>query len=116
VAFFNQLPFKSSNMSAFNTPWFNSQERNFFDVLNKTKIPNVVLCAETEDFDEELMKQWVDEGFRCAYVPLLNGGAAFISRVHKVGDGFGVSEQYAIVCMCIIIIIIIIITTATSFT
>ncbi|KXT16071.1 hypothetical protein AC579_7112 [Pseudocercospora musae] len=84
-------------MSSFNTPWFNSQESNFFNVLNKTKIPHVVLCAETEDFDEELIQTWTDEGFHTVYCPLLNGGENFIKRVHTIGDNFGVSEQYAIV-------------------
>lgn len=84
-------------MSSFNTPWFNSQESNFFNVLNKTKVPHVVLCAETEDFDEELIQTWTDEGFHTVYCPLLNGGENFIKRVHTIGDNFGVSEQYAIV-------------------
>lgn len=84
-------------MAAFNTPWFNSQERNFFNVLNKTKTPHLVLAAETEDFDEEVAQQWRDEGFDVKYVPLLAGGMDFIRRVHTVGANFGVSEQYAIV-------------------
>lgn len=84
-------------MSAFNTPWFNSQDRNFFNQLNKTKIAHVILTAETEDFDEETTQQWMDEGFDCKYVPFLNGGNEYISRLHAVGDSFGVSEYYAIV-------------------
>lgn len=86
-------------MSAFNTPWFNSQDPSFFNSLNKSKIAHVALCAETEDFDEELVQQWKDEGFHAVYVPLLNGGAEFIKRLHNIGDSFGVSEQYAIVGM-----------------
>ncbi|KJX95047.1 hypothetical protein TI39_contig4137g00004 [Zymoseptoria brevis] len=84
-------------MSAFNTPWFNSQDRSFFNVLNKSKIAHVVLAAETEDFDEETEQQWKDEGFHVQYVPLLKGGDDFINRVHTTGDTFGVSEQYAII-------------------
>lgn len=84
-------------MSSFNTPWFNSQDPSFFNVLNKTKVPHVVLCAETEDFDEDLIQTWTDEGFHTVYCPLLNGGENFIKRVHTIGDNFGVSEQYAIV-------------------
>ncbi|KAM3417809.1 hypothetical protein BST61_g6035 [Cercospora zeina] len=84
-------------MSTFNTPWFNSQDRSFFNSLNKTKIAHLAICAETEDFDEEILQAWMDEGFHCAYVPLLKGGDDFIKRLHTVGDNFGVSEQYAIV-------------------
>lgn len=84
-------------MSAFNTPWFNSQDPSFFNSLNKSKIAHVALCAETEDFDEEVTQAWKDEGFHCVYVPLLEGGDDFIRRLHIVGDQFGVNEQYAVV-------------------
>ncbi|KAK4612016.1 hypothetical protein CLAFUW4_13320 [Fulvia fulva] len=84
-------------MSAFSTPWLNSQENNFFNVLNRSKSANVILAAETEDFDEETQKRWVEEGFFVKYVPLLKGGWDFIHRLHAVGDAFGVSEYYAIV-------------------
>jgi hypothetical protein len=84
-------------MAALNTPWFNSQNRDFFNVLNKSKVPHVVLAAEDEDFDDETIKAWTDEGFDVQYVPMLKGGNDFIQRVHVVGDKFGVSEQYAIV-------------------
>ena len=84
-------------MSAFNTPWFNKQENNFFNVLNRSKSANVILAAETDDFDEETQKRWVEEGFTVKYVPLLKGGWDFIHRLHAVGDAFGVSEYYAIV-------------------
>jgi hypothetical protein len=84
-------------MAAFDTPWFNSQERNFSNVLNKSKVAHIVLTAESEDFDDETIKQWTSEGFDVQYVPLLKGGNDFIRRVHTVGDNFGVSEQYAIV-------------------
>lgn len=63
----------------------------------KTKTPHLVLTAETEDFDEEIPKQFREEGFNTAYVPLLNGGQDFVNRVHRTGDGFGVSEYYGIV-------------------
>ena len=76
---------------------FNSQSKSFFDSLNKSRNFNIVLAAETEDFDEEVTQQWLDEGFRTAYVPLLNGGNEFINRIHTTGDGFGVGEYYGIV-------------------
>lgn len=102
-------------MAAFNTPWFNQQDRSFFNMLNsglladldpssirtdsfpESKVAHLVLAAETEDFDEETMQQWVDEGFDVRYVPFLGGGDDFIKRIHFTGDTFGPSEQYAIV-------------------
>ncbi|KAK0781923.1 hypothetical protein LTR75_014543 [Friedmanniomyces endolithicus] len=83
--------------SAFDTPWFNGQSKDFFNLLNVTKNYNIVLTAETEDFDEETAQQWRDEGFRTVYVPLLNGGDQYITRVHREGDAFGASEYYGIV-------------------
>ena len=87
----------SEQKSAFDTPWFNKQDNSFFNHLNKTKIPHLVLTAETEDFDEEVTQQWKDEGFDTAYEPLLNGGNEFIDRIHRTGDSFGSGEYYAIV-------------------
>lgn len=87
----------SEQKSAFDTPWFNSQDNSFFNSLNKTNIPHIVLAAETEDFDEEVTQQWKDEGFDAAYVPLLNGGSEFIKRIHTIGDTFGAGEYYGIV-------------------
>ncbi|EMD00099.1 hypothetical protein BAUCODRAFT_102413 [Baudoinia panamericana UAMH 10762] len=83
--------------SAFDTPWFNSQGNDFFNSLNKSKNLNIVLTAETEDFDEETTQQWRDEGFATKYVPLLDGGKEYVQRVHQAGDAFGVSEYYGIV-------------------
>ncbi|KAK5132863.1 hypothetical protein LTR08_008579 [Meristemomyces frigidus] len=83
--------------SAFDTPWFNRQDKDFFNMLNQTKTPHVILTAETDDFDEETTQLWRDEGFNVAYEPLLNGGNEYIQRVHTTGDGFGSSEYYAVV-------------------
>ncbi|KAK5126373.1 hypothetical protein LTR85_010609 [Meristemomyces frigidus] len=76
--------------------WFRAQDKSFFNSLNQTKTPNVILTAETEDFDEETTRQWVDEGFNVAYLPLLQGGNEYIERIHATGDAFGVSEYYAV--------------------
>lgn len=76
---------------------FNAQGNDFFNSLNRTQIPHVILTAETEDFDEETTQQWRAEGFHTAYVPLLQGGNDYITRIHAQGDAFGVGEYYAIV-------------------
>ena len=83
--------------SAFDTPWFNSQDNSFFNQLNKTKIPHLVICGETEDFDEETIRQFKDEGFDTAYVGLENAGNDFINQIHRTGDTFGAGEYYGIV-------------------
>jgi hypothetical protein len=86
-------------MSAFNTPWFNSQDRSFFNSLNKSTVSHIVLTAETEDFADEVTQQWRDEGFHVVYVPLEGSGNGneYVARVKQVGESLGVSEQYAVV-------------------
>ena len=87
----------SQKKSAFDTAWFNSQDNSFFNQLNKTKIAHLVICGETEDFDEEAIKQFKDEGFDTAYVGLENAGNGFINQIHNTGDTFGAGEYYGIV-------------------
>jgi hypothetical protein len=85
-----------ANMS-FNTPWFNQQDPSFFNALNKSKVVHVIIAAESEDFAEEVIKQWQAEGFNVVYVPFGNGGKDFVARVKYTGDNIGVGEQYAVV-------------------
>jgi len=77
---------------------------DFFNELNKSKIPHLVLTAETDDFDDEVTQQWRDEGFDAVYVPMGEdggggggGGAEHVRRVHAAGDAFGPGEYYGIV-------------------
>lgn len=86
-------------MNAFDTPWFNSQDRSFFNTLNKSTLTHIVLTAETEDFADEIIQQWKDEGFNVVYVSLEGSGtpAQYVARVKATGEALGVSEQYAVV-------------------
>ena len=84
------------NMS-FDTPWFNQQDKSFFNSLNKSKIVHVIIAADSDDFTEEVTQQWHDEGFNIIYVPLGNGGKDFLARIKSAGDNTGVGEQYAVV-------------------
>lgn len=84
------------NMS-FNTPWFNQQDPSFFNSLNKSKTVHVILCADSEDFAEEVVQQWLAEGFNVIYVPFGKGGKDFVGRVQRAGENVGVGEQYAVV-------------------
>jgi hypothetical protein len=82
---------------SFNTPWFNQQDKSFFNALNISKVVHVIIAAESEDFAEEVIQQWKAEGFNVIYVPFGNGGKDFVARVKYAGDNIGVSEQYAVV-------------------
>jgi len=87
---------------AFDTPFFNKQDGGFFNSLNQSKVPHLILAAETDDFTDEVTQQWRDEGFDTVYVPLgeENVGNEFVKRVHAIGDKFGVGEYYGIVGKC----------------
>ena len=82
---------------SFNTPWFNQQDPSFFNALNISKAVHVILCADSDDFAEEVIRQWQAEGFNVLYVPFGKGGKDFVERVRRTGDNVGVSEQYAVV-------------------
>jgi hypothetical protein len=84
------------NMS-FDTPWFNQQDKSFFNSLNKSKIVHVIIAGDSDDFSEEVTEQWLAEGFMVHYVPLGNGGKDFLARIKNAGDNTGVGEQYAVV-------------------
>ena len=82
---------------SFNTPWFNQQDPSFFNALNKSKVVHVILCADSDDFAEEVISQWQAEGFNVVYVQFGNGGKDFVERVRRAGENTGVGEQYAVV-------------------
>ncbi len=82
---------------SFNTPWFNQQDPSFFNALNKSKVVHVILCADSDDFAEEVIQQWRAEGFNVLYVPFGSGGKDFVERVRRTGENTGVGEQYAVV-------------------
>ncbi|OQO12474.1 hypothetical protein B0A48_03116 [Cryoendolithus antarcticus] len=86
-------------MNSFDTPWFQQQDRSFFNTLNKSSKTHILLTAETADFAEEVTQQWKDEGFNVVYVPLEGSGSAaqYVARVKQEGEALGVSEQYAVV-------------------
>ncbi|WPH04286.1 Hypothetical protein R9X50_00717500 [Acrodontium crateriforme] len=85
------------SQSAFNTPWFNNQDRNFFNHLNKPTTQHLIITGEDDEFDEAIEEKWRGEGFNTAYVAMGQGGAEFIQRVHRAGEGFGTAEYYGIV-------------------
>lgn len=92
-----QLPSSLSVKMSFNTPWFNQQDPSFFNALNKSKVVHIILAGESEDFADEVIKQWQSEGFNVTYVPLGKGGKDFVARIKSAGENTGVGEQYAVV-------------------
>lgn len=57
------------------------------------------ITAETEDFDNETLRSWQDEGFDVVYVPYEVGVKEYITRLRSVREGLGVGENYAIIGM-----------------
>ena len=82
---------------SFDTPWFNQQDKSFFNSLNKSKVVHIIIAGDSDDFSEEVTEQWAAEGFCVSYVPLGNGGKDFLARIKTAGDNTGVGEQYAVV-------------------
>jgi len=55
------------------------------------------ITAETEDFDNETLRSWQDEGFDIVYVPYEVGEKEYMARLRSVKEGLGVGENYAII-------------------
>lgn len=70
----------------------------FLQHLNVSKTPYIFLTAETDDFDEDIIAAWQEEGFVTTYVPYGDGGRDYINRMHAAPDqAVGLNDQYAIV-------------------
>jgi hypothetical protein len=70
----------------------------FLKHLNVSKTPYIFLTAETDDFDEEIIAAWQEEGFVTTYVPYGDGGKDYVNRMHAAPDqALGLNDQYAIV-------------------
>lgn len=81
-------------MSATYTP----ANEPFLKHLAVQKTPYLFLSAETDDFDEDIIEAWANEGFHVTYVPLGQGGPEYTTRLHSVADNaVGMSDHYAIV-------------------
>lgn len=60
--------------------------------------PYLFLTAETDDFDQDIIEAWANEGFSVTYVPLGDGGAEYTRTLHSIADSVvGLSDHYAIV-------------------
>jgi hypothetical protein len=59
--------------------------------------PVLYITAEDDEFDMETMRAWRDEGFIVKYIPQGKNGKAYVNTLHKLGDGMGFGERYAVV-------------------
>ncbi|KAJ5110589.1 hypothetical protein N7532_001124 [Penicillium argentinense] len=57
----------------------------------------VCITSETNEFDQQTIQEWQDEGFDVVYHPLNNGGKDYESRLKSVKEGLGVGENYAVI-------------------
>jgi hypothetical protein len=61
------------------------------------KPARLCISAETEDFDNETILNWQNEGFEVAYVPYGDGGKEYLARLNPVKESLGVGDSYAII-------------------
>lgn len=62
--------------------------------------PVLYVTAEDEEFDVETLRAWREEGFIVKYIPLGQGGKAYVNTLHHLGDNMSIGERYAIVGIC----------------
>lgn len=63
----------------------------------KHSTPVLYITAEDEEFDDETLHAWRDEGFIVKYIPMGKGGKQYVQTLYKLGDNMGIGERYAIV-------------------
>jgi hypothetical protein len=59
--------------------------------------PILYVTAEDDDFDNETLRAWREEGFNVHYLPMGKGGKAYVNTLHHLGDRLSIGERYAIV-------------------
>lgn len=60
--------------------------------------PRLFITAEDNDFDIETVNEWQSEGFQVQYVPMGNGGEAYVNKLEKMGKKkLGPCETFGIV-------------------
>ncbi|KAF2120043.1 hypothetical protein BDV96DRAFT_486203 [Lophiotrema nucula] len=59
--------------------------------------PRLYITSEDEEFDEETLRAWKEEGFIVQYLPMGQGGKQYVTSLHHLGDGLGIGERYAVV-------------------
>jgi hypothetical protein len=60
--------------------------------------PRLYFTAEDDDFDDETLREWREEGYEVAYVPMGRGGKVYGERLNALSRaGLGVGETFAII-------------------
>jgi len=60
--------------------------------------PLLYFTAEDDDFDDETLQEWREEGFNVGYVPMGKGGKEYSERLNGLSRvGLGVGETFAII-------------------
>ncbi|CAI7603003.1 hypothetical protein N7533_000302 [Penicillium manginii] len=57
----------------------------------------VCITSETNEFDNQTIQDWQEEGFDVVYLPLNGGGKEYESQLKTVKEGLGVGENYAVI-------------------
>ncbi|MCJ1406111.1 hypothetical protein MMC19_000176 [Ptychographa xylographoides] len=66
--------------------------------LNKSA-PRIYISAESAVFDEQILRNWKDEGFQVFYLPYNghNRKKQYIQQINHIADALGLGETYALV-------------------
>lgn len=65
-----------------------------------TTVPKLYITAETEsaqDFDQECLKQWQEEGFDVTYIPMGAGGSAYSQHLKAIPDTIPLGDNFGII-------------------
>jgi hypothetical protein len=60
-------------------------------------LPRLVLTSDTQDFDQEIIENWKDEGFQVAYLPYDGDKKDYHNKLQHLADPLELGEKYAIV-------------------
>lgn len=59
--------------------------------------PRIYVTSDTEDFDEEILAHFQEEGFQVSYLPYGGNHAAYQRQLQHLADNLELGESYAIV-------------------
>lgn len=67
--------------------------------LNWHKGPHLLyISAESPEFDQEIISNWQDEGFKVVYLPYdTHKTKEYRAELYHLGDSLGMGEKWAIV-------------------
>lgn len=59
--------------------------------------PRLCVTSDTEDFDEEILSNFQDEGFQVSYLPYTGNKSSYQRQLQHLADPLELGETYAIV-------------------